>query len=367
MLQTVNVGARLAEPGEFTRRAFLNGRIDLSQAEAVADIIRARTDEARRLALRQLDGSLTQEIAALRHDLIGAAAAIEVSIDFSEEVGDLNYPELELRLEAVLSNINRLLAESHRGKALRDGLSVALAGRPNVGKSSLMNALLRAERAIVTPFAGTTRDRIDEQLQIEGIAVTLSDTAGLRDATDPVERIGVERAKDAVIAADLALFVVDASVGITEEDRSLAATASRAGNVVILLTKCDLITQAEADRLAQVAAQQLGLNATAVECVSATGNPAIEGVERQIAVAAGGTGADFAGSVAMVSNVRHIQALQSAAKNVALALESARQRMPGDFAAIDVRGALNALGLITGETVTEDIIHRIFEDFCVGK
>ncbi len=367
ILQTINAGARLAQPGEFTRRAFLNGRIDLSQAEAVADIIRARTEEARRLALRQLDGSLSKEVAALRHELIGAAAAIEVSIDFSDEVGDLNYPQLEQRLEAALFNIQTLLAESGRGKALRDGLSVALAGRPNVGKSSLMNALLRSDRAIVSPFAGTTRDRIDEQLQIDGIAVTLSDTAGLRDALDPVERIGVDRAKDAVVAADLALFVVDASVGITNEDRDLAATAARAGGVVVLLNKCDLISAESAIQLAATAADELGLSGCAIECVSAAGAPGIGPIEQQISSAACGNGADSAGRAAIVSNVRHIQALNSAAESVALALESARQRMPGDFAAIDVRGALNALGLITGETVTEDIIHRIFEDFCVGK
>ncbi len=214
----LKAGARIALPGEFTQRAFLNGRMDLAQAEAVADLVRARTESARRLARRQLDGDVSRAAAAIREDLIGIVAAIEVTIDFSDEVGDLDYSEINDRLNKTMIDVDRLLNTAGKGKILRDGLSVAIVGRPNVGKSTLLNAMLRSERAIVTPIPGTTRDTIEESVAIRGIPVLLTDTAGIRETDDPVERIGVERAKGAIANSDLSLLVLDASIGITLDD-----------------------------------------------------------------------------------------------------------------------------------------------------
>ncbi|HZT42139.1 MAG TPA: tRNA uridine-5-carboxymethylaminomethyl(34) synthesis GTPase MnmE [Chthonomonadaceae bacterium] len=362
----LQAGARPAEPGEFTQRAFLNGRLDLAQAEAVADVIRARTETARRLARRQLDGTLSQAVAELKDELVGILAAIEVTIDFSDEVGDLDYDALESRIIRVAAGVDKLLATAGRGRILREGLRVAIVGRPNVGKSSLLNALLRAERAIVTPIAGTTRDLIEEAADIGGLPLVLIDTAGIRPTSDPVERIGVGRAESALAGCDVALLVLDASAGLTPEDMALSEQAAReAGRVLAALNKSDLLAPEPAHRLAEEARSRLG-SALLVSALTGEGLEALEQALGEMAAGAEGGPGEAADSV-VVSSERHRQALETARRSLQEAERTVRERLPGDFIAIDVRGALDALGLITGETVTEDIIHRIFRDFCVGK
>jgi tRNA modification GTPase len=395
---TLDAGARLAEPGEFTLRAFLNGRLDLAQAEAVADVIRARTETARRVARRQLDGALSRAVAALKDELVGILAAIEVTIDFSEEVGELEYAPLEARLKTVREGVERLLATAEQGRILREGLRAAIVGRPNVGKSSLLNALLRAERAIVTPIAGTTRDLVEESANVRGVPVVFIDTAGMRETTDLVERIGVERAEGAASVCDVALLVLDAVAGVTPEDIRIAQRLTgesedeaeeeaaserlRAGRLLLVINKCDAVSAERVEAVQAEVRRQSGLASRRVVTVSALTGMGLEALEAALVGGSGEAGAAFAetggvplakaevGTVpdsVVVAGTRHRQALETAYRSLQEAERTAAQRLPGDFIAIDARGALDALGWITGETVTEDIIHRIFHDFCVGK
>jgi len=364
----LEAGARLAGPGEFTQRAFLNGKLDLAQAEAVADVIRARTETARRQARRQLEGALSSVIGQMRDELIGILAAIEVTIDFSEEVGELDYGPLEARIEGVDRQVRKLLATVGRGRVLREGLAVALVGRPNVGKSSLLNALLRSDRAIVTPIAGTTRDTLEETATLGGLAVVLTDTAGIRDTGDVVERLGVQRAQDAAARADVALLVLDAVEGITDADRVVVSplTVPDAPPLLVALNKCDLVAEEKAAELRDRVLTALALETQQVVAVSAQTGEGLEALEAALVLPYLTPESDAAESV-IVTAARHAGALEAA--NLALdhALETTRACLPGDFIAIDVRGALDALGEITGETVTDEIVHRIFQDFCVGK
>jgi tRNA modification GTPase len=367
----LSAGARLAGPGEFTQRAFLNGRMDLAQAEAVADVIRARTEASRRLARRQLDGALSHAILRLKDEMIGILAAIEVTIDFSEEVGELDHAMILPRLLAVKQEIETLLQTAERGRILREGLRVAIVGRPNVGKSSLLNALLRQERAIVTPIAGTTRDLVEEAASIGGIPVVLVDTAGIRDTQDVVERIGVERAQNAASHADIVLFVLDATTGLLPDDIAIARQLDQAeaGRVVAVFNKCDLLPTGQDKAQATWKSEGLSRGVVGLVHVSAQTGEGLEVLEETMVRTAVGSGntADVSGESVIVANARHQQALASALGSLQEAEQTTRQRLPGDFIVIDVRGALDQLGLITGETVTEDIIHRIFRDFCVGK
>ncbi|MCW3055042.1 MAG: tRNA modification GTPase TrmE [Chthonomonadales bacterium] len=365
---TLDAGARLAGPGEFTQRAFLNGKLDLAQAEAVADVIRARTETARRQARRQLEGALSSVIGQMRDELIGILAAIEVTIDFSEEVGELEYGPLEERIAAVHLQVRKLLATVSQGRVLREGLAVALVGRPNVGKSSLLNALLRADRAIVTPIAGTTRDTLEETATLGGLAVVLTDTAGIRDTGDVVERLGVQRAQNAAARADVALVVLDAVDGITEADEAVVAPLMvlEAAPLLVALNKCDLLADEKVAALRARVLTTFALDARQVVPVSAQTGEGLEALEAALVRPYLASESDAAESV-IVTAARHAGALEAA--NLALdhALETTRACLPGDFIAIDVRGALDALGEITGETVTDEIVHRIFQDFCVGK
>ncbi len=376
---TLDAGARLAEPGEFTLRAFLNGRLDLAQAEAVADMVRARTEAARRVARQQLAGALSRAVAALKDELVGILAAIEVTIDFSDEVGELEYPPLEARLQAVRAGLERLLATAEQGRILREGLRVAIVGRPNVGKSSLLNALLRADRAIVTPIAGTTRDLLEESANVQGVPLVLVDTAGLRDTADVVERIGVERAEEAAAAADVVLLVLDASVGVTPEDVAIGhrLTALETHRARIVVNKVDLVSAAQAHAVVAAARQVLPASVGEALLLSAQTGVGLEGLEAALVegIAAPATKsrqnpypeAAEESETVIVAAARHRQALEAAVAAVREAERTTQACLPGDFIALDVRGALDALGQITGETVTEEIIHRIFHDFCVGK
>ncbi|HKT38764.1 MAG TPA: tRNA uridine-5-carboxymethylaminomethyl(34) synthesis GTPase MnmE, partial [Ktedonobacterales bacterium] len=359
-------GARTAQPGEMTLRAFLNGRVDLAQAEAVMALINAETDAGHRLALRQLQGELSAQVAQARGHAMEALVRIEASIDFpEEEVPPPDPEELAALVASAREIVERLLAGADRGRVLREGLRVALVGRPNVGKSSLLNALLRTERAIVTPIAGTTRDTVEEKALIGGLAVQLVDTAGLTPSDDPVERIGVERSRVAARSADLLLLALDGSEPLTPLDEVVAtelralAPADATPPAILALNKADLPRQ-----LADETAQALWPGAPLVSTSTVTGE-GLAALEGQIAaLALGGTAQ--AGD-ALVSSARHKDALRRGIEHIQAAQVTLGDALPLDFVAIDLRAALEALGEITGETATADLLDRIFAEFCIGK
>ena len=344
-------GARLARPGEFTQRAFLNGKMDLAQAEAVGDLIAAQTEQAYRLARRQTEGQLSRAVAEVRMIALGVLARIEASIDFPEDVGELDIDACLAELTQAERQLGELLATADGGILYREGLKVVLAGRPNVGKSSLLNALLRTNRAIVTPIPGTTRDVIEETLNLRGIPLRAVDTAGLRETTDEVERLGVERTRESLADADITLLILDASAGETPEDTVLReAWADRPH--LIVWNKWDLKPGADLPAEGIVVSASTGWNLIALE-------------DALVDLALGGSPTESEGTV--VTHARHKQALESASAHLTEAQQTLTALLPADFASIDVRGALDALGKITGETATEDIIEEIFSRFCIGK
>jgi tRNA modification GTPase len=354
----LRAGARLADPGEFTRRAFYFGRVDLAQAEAVADLIAARTDEAAQAALAQLSGRLSARIADLRSGLVGLLAHLEAQLDFGEDdLAPLGAPELAERLAALAAEVAELLRSSEQGKLLRQGVRVALVGRPNVGKSSLMNALLGEERVIVTPFPGTTRDTIEETVNIHGVPVVLVDTAGLREAGDAVEQAGVDRARRALAEADLVVLLLDRSAPLQPDDRDLLGTLP-ADRTVVVLNKCDLPP-------ALPVGQASRLSSEAVE-ISALTPAGLDRLRESIAERIGVTGQRGTGEV-IVTSVRHQQALQGALEALERARSGAERGATEEYLAEDLRAALASLGEITGATSREEIINEIFEKFCVGK
>jgi tRNA modification GTPase len=361
-------GARLAEPGEFTKRAFLNGRLDLAQAEAVLDIIRARTDAALRVARRQFEGVLSMRIRTIRDELVGTMAHIEASIDFPEDVEEWKPGRIAGSIRDGISSLESLLATADRGKIYREGLRTVIVGHPNVGKSSLLNALLRESRAIVTPIPGTTRDVIEETLNIRGIPICTVDTAGLRETDDPIERIGVERTLRASRDADLVLAVLDAENGFDAADAELLSSLSEK-QLIVVLNKSDLIREADAGSLAAEIQAWLIANGKGNTRIVTTAAPSNEGIlelEELIADTVL-SGAASANDSAVVSNVRHRRALEEAKSCLEQAMQTAASGMPLDFISIDLKSALDALGTVTGETVSEDIIERIFSEFCIGK
>ncbi|MCS6949343.1 MAG: tRNA uridine-5-carboxymethylaminomethyl(34) synthesis GTPase MnmE [Armatimonadota bacterium] len=354
---TLQHGARLAQPGEFTLRAFLNGRLDLAQAEAVADLVRARTESAQRLAARQHEGELSRAIHALREALIALLAQVEAHLDFSDDVGEMDYAHLQEQIRHLIARCQSLLATARYGRLTREGATVVLAGRPNVGKSSLMNALLGEERAIVTDIPGTTRDVIKESLQIEGIPVQLWDTAGLRETADIVERFGVERTHRSLQQADLILYLLSAPDGYTPEDQQLLARLP-SERTLLVWNKCDLLPEGKRAQLLQQASPAVFVSALTGWNLS----------QLREAIGEKLLGSDWTTPEgAIVTSERHQLALQGAVESLQQALQSAEEALPAELVSVDLRGALDALGLITGETVTEDIVERIFSDFCIGK
>ncbi len=348
-------GARQAEPGEFTLRAFVNGRLDLAQAEAVLDLIQARTEAGHRIAMAQLSGRLSDAVRRVRRQLLDILAYLEASIDFTDE--EVPPQDIAQPLEGVLNELGRLLQDAERGIIYRQGVRAAIVGRPNVGKSSLLNALLRVERAIVTEVPGTTRDTLEETINLRGVPLVLVDTAGIADTEDQVERLGVIRSRQALEQADVALLVVDASQPLHTEDREIAALI---GNrpAILVVNKIDL-------KPPVMAFHTLLAGAPCVH-VSALTGAGLEALEEAL-VDTVLTGRAIAGHRPMVSNPRHKALLTQAATHVQSALEAYARGVPADFVSIDVTAAVNALGEITGETASEDLLDAIFSQFCVGK
>ncbi len=359
-------GARLAEPGEFTKRAFLNGRLDLAQAEAVLDTIRAKTAGGLRLAQEQLRGTLSREIDGIRETLIGLLAHIEAAIDFAEEDIVFIQPEPLLDgLTGAMAAVARLAATAEEGRILREGAKAVIIGRPNVGKSSLLNALLRSDRAIVTPTPGTTRDVLEEMLNIRGIPVRLVDTAGLRETDDPVEHEGVRRTRQSMAEADLLLLVLDGSAPLTAEDQALLRQHADKTRLVVI-NKTDLPIRLDAPELDRLAVRDPQVPASSTVWISVRTGAGLDDLRDAIRRML--LRADFEpGEAAVITRLRHRASLTKAGEALAAAIESVQGKLSGEFVAMDLRAAVDALGEITGAVTTEDILERIFRDFCIGK
>jgi tRNA modification GTPase len=350
---------RMAQPGEFTRRAFLNGRIDLTQAEAVMDLIRAQSDAGARAAVVQLRGGLSAEIRTLQERLVALLVEIEANIDFSEEgLEFLPREALVASVDEALAEIGRLLATADRGRIVREGASVVIVGRPNVGKSSLLNLFLRENRAIVTPIPGTTRDTIEEVADFGGIAMRLSDTAGVRQTNNPVEVEGIRRTKEAVEGADLILAVFDGSEPLTDDDRMLLGEL-KSRPVLVVVNKADLLQGLDPGEISHACCgatihristyTRKGIDTLTTEIVSRLG--------ADVAVKEGG----------VVTKLRHIEALKRAEAALIHLQGTLATRGPHECWALDLRGAVDALAEILGTVTTDDLLHEIFSKFCIGK
>ncbi|HEL0709772.1 TPA: tRNA uridine-5-carboxymethylaminomethyl(34) synthesis GTPase MnmE [Streptococcus equi subsp. zooepidemicus] len=353
----IKQGARMAEPGEFTKRAFLNGRIDLTQAEAVMDLIRAKTDKAMSIAIKQLDGSLSQLISDTRQEILNTLAQVEVNIDYPEydDVEEMTTALLRDKTQEFQALLEQLLRTAKRGKILREGLSTAIIGRPNVGKSSLLNTLLREDKAIVTDIAGTTRDVIEEYVNIKGIPLKLVDTAGIRETDDLVEQIGVERSKKALQEADLVLLVLNASEKLTEQDKALLAL-SQDSNRIILLNKTDLKQVIEKDQLPEEAIP-----------ISVLQNQNIDLIEDRINQLFFDHTGLIEQDATYLSNARHISLIEQAVQSLEAVNEGLALGMPVDLLQIDLTRAWEILGEITGDAAPDELITQLFSQFCLGK
>ncbi|KAB8136855.1 tRNA uridine-5-carboxymethylaminomethyl(34) synthesis GTPase MnmE [Gracilibacillus oryzae] len=354
-------GARLAEPGEFTKRAFLNGRIDLSQAEAVMDLIRAKTDKAMNIALKQLDGKLSKLVQQLRQSLIETVAHVEVNIDYPEydDVEQMSHQLLREKTVEVHQEVERLLSMARQGKILREGIATAIIGRPNVGKSSLLNALVHETKAIVTDIPGTTRDVIEEYVNIRGIPLRLVDTAGIRETEDIVEKIGVERSRQALKESDLILLVLNYGEELSEGDRQLFEAVNGL-EFIVIVNKTDLPQALDLEEVKQLAGNQKVITTALIE------DKGLDQLEEAI-VATFFAGDIDAGDLTYVSNVRHIQLLQQTMQALEDAKEAIDADMPIDLVQIDVTRAWELLGEIVGDTVQDSLIDQLFSQFCLGK
>ena len=353
-------GVRLAEAGEFTKRAFLNGRIDLSQAEAIIDVIKSKTDMAHEVAQSQLEGSLAKKIKDLRMNVTEVLAHLEVSIDFAEEdVEEITYQTLEEKALELRNEIKKLYDTAESGKILRDGLKTVIVGKPNVGKSSLLNSILGENRAIVTDIAGTTRDVIEEFVNIKGIPLKIVDTAGIRETEDVVEKIGVEKSRESFSTADLVIMVLDASRKLSEEDMEILESLKNK-KTIVLLNKMDLEPQIELEKIEEF------VNSEDIIKISALKHQGIEELQDKIEAMV------YHGSVKnspnlMITNSRHKDALFKAYESINDAISAIEQRMPYDFIEVDFKNIWDYLGYINGDTVREDLLDTIFANFCIGK
>lgn len=357
--EIVKAGARLSEPGEFTKRAFLNGKIDLSQAEAVIDIIRAKTELSMKSAMIQSKGALSKEIGELRKYLLNVLALIEYTVDFTEDDEDIIDDNLLFQIKEgvnkTIERIKKLLKNADEGKIIRDGLNIVIVGKPNVGKSSLLNALLKEKRAIVTDIPGTTRDIIEEYINIDGIPVRIIDTAGIRDTEDTVEKIGVERSKEKIQESDLVILMMDSSRNTTDEDK-LIIDAVKEKKYITLLNKIDLDRKISDDIIDDLA--------NIVE-ISAKNQMGIDNLKDKIKELF------FDGEIdsesLIISNTRHKQALYRALKDCTTALEKIQLNEFLDLISIYITSGMKALSEITGDELEEDLLNKIFSEFCVGK
>ena len=356
----LGAGARLAERGEFTKRAFLGGRLDLSQAEAVMDLVSARADKAYDVALDQLDGALSRKIRELRAKMVDILVDLTVNIDYpDEDIEEVTYDKLCMELTDLIREVDALRDSAQTGRIMREGLAVAIVGKPNVGKSSLMNALLKESRAIVTDIPGTTRDTIEEHLNVRGIPVVLTDTAGIRETHDTIESIGIERSKESFNRADLVLLLLDVSRPLDQEDQSLLSHVDP-GRTILVRNKADLPQLITEEMLRDQGYDGEIITASIREL---SGIDAIESsIERRV----------YGGEVSqsdslMVTNVRHKDLLDKASSGLSDALGMARAGEPLEILEIDVNSAYEALGEIIGEAVTDDILNEVFSRFCLGK
>ncbi|MHC5857650.1 tRNA uridine-5-carboxymethylaminomethyl(34) synthesis GTPase MnmE [Nostoc sp.] len=353
-------GARLAQPGEFTLRAFLNGRLDLTQAEGIADLVGAKSPQAAQSALAGLQGKLAHPIRQLRANCLDILAEIEARIDFEEELPPLDHKFIISEIDKIAAEITRLLETKDKGELLRTGLKVAIVGRPNVGKSSLLNAWSRSDRAIVTDLPGTTRDVVESQLVVGGIPVQVLDTAGIRETTDQVEKIGVERSHRAANAADLVLLTIDASTGWTEGDQEIYEKVQHRP-LIVVINKIDLLQeedrkniqskiQVAKSTIVTAAAQNQGIDALEIAILEIVQSGKVQAADMDLAI-----------------NQRQAAALTQAKISLEQVQATIAQQFPLDFWTIDLRGAIQALGEITGEEVTESVLEIIFSKFCIGK
>ncbi|MBO1582086.1 tRNA uridine-5-carboxymethylaminomethyl(34) synthesis GTPase MnmE [Bacillus sp. XF8] len=354
-------GVRLAEPGEFTKRAFLNGRIDLSQAEAVMDLIRAKTDRAMNVAINQMEGRLSKLIGRLRQEILETLAHVEVNIDYPEydDVEEMTHNILIEKATHVRGEIKKILETSKQGKILREGIATAIIGRPNVGKSSLLNSLVQEKKAIVTDIAGTTRDVIEEYVNVRGVPLKLIDTAGIRETEDVVERIGVERSKEMMGQADLVLIVVNYSEALTTEDEELFR-AVQGKDFIVIVNKTDLPKQIDMERVTELSGKNRMITTSLIE------EKGVDELEKAIA------DLFFEGTIesadmTYVSNARHIGLLTQAEKTIGDAIEAIENGVPIDMVQIDLTRTWEILGEITGDTVHESLIDQLFSQFCLGK
>lgn len=356
--EIIKAGARVAEPGEFTKRAFLNGRIDLSQAEAVIDIIRAKTELSMKSAVLQSNGRISKEINSLRNRLLQIIAHIEATVDFPEDdLEEVTSNQVSIQIENIINEVNELLITADEGKILREGLNVVIVGKPNVGKSSLLNALLKEQRAIVTEVPGTTRDVIEEYINLDGVPIKIIDTAGIRETEDIVEKIGVEKSKEKIMEADLIIFMIDLSRELDDEDKEIMDYI-RDKKYIVLLNKSDLENKVVKEEL-------IGLNLKYIIESSAKSGKGLDELKDSIKELF------FKGEVKnqdiIITNARHKEALIRAKESLSSALDTLNNTLAIDLSSIDIRNAWSKLGEITGDTLEEDIIDKIFSEFCLGK
>ncbi|PRR80352.1 tRNA modification GTPase MnmE [Clostridium liquoris] len=356
--EVIKAGGRLAEPGEFTKRAFLNGRIDLSQAEAVIDIIRSKTELSMKSAVLQSEGRVSKEINSLRNKLLQIIAHIEATVDFPEEdLEEITGNEVKKDLMEIEKDIDRLLDTADEGKILREGLNVVIVGKPNVGKSSLLNALLMEKRAIVTEVPGTTRDVIEEYINLDGVPIKIVDTAGIRETEDIVEKIGVQKSKEKINESDLVILMLDSSAELDNEDYEIIDYI-KDKKYIVLLNKRDLGCRINTNQLKELNSKYI------IETSAKTG----EGIEKlkQCIKDLFFNGEVKSGDV-IITNTRHKEALIRAKESCKSAMDTLTNTLAIDLASIDIRNAWLTLGEITGETLEEDIIDKIFSEFCLGK
>lgn len=356
----LNSGARLAEPGEFTKRAFLNGRIDLSQAEAVIDVINSKTELFHNSALNQLDGSISNKIKEYRNELLTLIAHIEAAIDYPEhDIEENTYNTIEIKTKELIGKINDLISTADTGKIIREGIKTVIVGKPNVGKSSLLNALLREQRAIVTDIPGTTRDILEENINLNGIALRIIDTAGIRETDDIIERLGVEKSKNFAKKADLILMLLDNSKSLSNEDISIFQLLKNR-NYIVIINKTDLTRELEYNKINNY------IDTKNIVELSVKDNIGINLLEDKLKNMFFSGQIDTSNDV-FITNIRHKNSLIRAKESLLEVINTINLGMPEDCISIDLQKSYEILGEITGETVDEDIIDKIFSEFCLGK